>query len=136
MLRGLGVTVDLVRRVVADDPVAVDLLTEALRDTPGGYREINPIGNNVPSENDLSRPEGNTAEKALRRLRREAEAGNETAAELCAEVLAPFLAARSVLAGGARDPHPVRHGLSRPRAPGGGQRGVTTGPFQGYALGA
>lgn len=60
--QGLGANVDLLRRLVADDPRARDLLDRALQRTCAD----NKPGNNVPK-----RPEGNEAEKALRRLRKD-----------------------------------------------------------------
>jgi hypothetical protein len=89
-LGGLGVTVDLVRRIVADDPVTLDLLDQALQNPPGR-----------PETNDnvqgSSAPTGNSEPAAMRRLRREAEAGNEQAAELRDEVLAGRLSAHKAM---------------------------------------
>ena len=59
--QGLGASVDLIRRIVGDDPKARDLLDQAMQ-RPASLH----AGNNVPS-----RPEGNTADKALRRLRKD-----------------------------------------------------------------
>jgi hypothetical protein len=68
-LGGLGATVDLVQRVVANDPATVDLLDLALKQTPGGDKRSNEYAttrNNVPSG-----PAGNSQAKALRRLRKD-----------------------------------------------------------------
>lgn len=61
--QGLGASVELLRRLVADDPKARDLLDRAMQ-RPRGHPSSN--GNNVPN-----RPEGNEADKALRRLRKD-----------------------------------------------------------------
>ncbi len=88
-LGGLGVTADLVRRIVADDPVALDLLDQALQNPPGRVT--------VDNVHSSPRPAGNSEPAALRRLRREAEAGNEQAAELRDEVLAGRLSAHKAM---------------------------------------
>lgn len=113
MLQGLGVTVDLVRRIVADDPEALDLLDRELQNPEGGSKSIL-SGNNVPGENDVGRPGGNTTEKALRRLRREAEAGNEEAAALRAEVLAGRLSAHQAMVRAGFRPKTVSVAVARP----------------------
>lgn len=90
-LRGLGVDIGLVRRAVADDPGALDLLDQALAGRQG---ERTDLGNNVP---EVGRPEGNSKAKALRRLRKEADAGNGEAAGLRDEVLAGRLSAHQAM---------------------------------------
>lgn len=79
-LAGLGSDVDLVRRIVASDIEALDLLDEALRSTHGGSRSKS---DNVPLA-----PTGNAREKALRRLRKDRP-------DLHAEVLAGNLSAHA-----------------------------------------
>ena len=59
-LRGLGASVALVRRIVADDIEVTDLLDQALRQ---------PVGANVGSDNVTTRGDGNNRAGALRRLR-------------------------------------------------------------------
>ncbi len=70
-LEGLGATIDIVRNMLRGDPEALSLFDEAVRREPGrpadGGRET---GNNVTDS--VGRPEGNTAAKALRRLRKDA----------------------------------------------------------------
>lgn len=81
-LRGLGATADLVKRVVADDPEAVDLLDQALS---------NPVGR--PEKNNIVQdkaPQGNRADRALRKLRADAP-------ELHSEVLAGNLTAHGAM---------------------------------------
>lgn len=81
-LKGLGATLTLVHRVVADDAEAVDLLDRALQ---------NPIGTNVPLDNVQGHaPSGNAQTAALRRLRKDAP-------ELHAEVLAGNLSAHAAM---------------------------------------
>lgn len=63
--RGLGASVDLIRRIVGDDLAALSLLDTALQ---------NPVGTNqhVDNVNTLDeRPSGNASESALRRLRKD-----------------------------------------------------------------
>jgi uncharacterized protein YbjQ (UPF0145 family) len=83
-LKGLGSTVDLVRRIVADDMLALDLLDQVLQ---------NPVGTNQHTEgkaNGLTQLAGNGREKALRRLRKDAP-------ELHAAVLAGQLSAHAAM---------------------------------------
>lgn len=88
-LKGIGSSVDLVRRIVADDKEALDLLDQALQN-PVGHPTIN---NNIKDK----APQGTSQEQALRRLRKEAESGNEQAAELHADVLAGNLSAHAAM---------------------------------------
>lgn len=82
-LKGLGVTVRLVQRVVADDPVAVDLLDQALQVQHGGDRsKVDNI--------QLAQPGGTSRAASLRRLRKDAP-------ELHAEVLAGQLSAHAAM---------------------------------------
>ncbi|MBA9005942.1 hypothetical protein [Thermomonospora cellulosilytica] len=78
--RGIGATVDLVRRLVADDTQALDLLDQALQN-PSSHH----AGNNIPS-----RPEGTSQAKALRRLRKDRP-------DLHAQVLAGELSAHAAM---------------------------------------
>ncbi|CAO5227899.1 hypothetical protein [Frankia sp. AgKG'84/4] len=80
--RGLGATLELLKRILADDRGTLDLLDQVLA---GRQDERTDLGNDDPK---VGRPEVNATEKALRRLRKEAEAGNVQAAELRDEVLA------------------------------------------------
>lgn len=78
-LAGLGSTVDLLRRILTGDPVALDMLDRELQNPVGRPK----TGNIVPDK-----PEGNSAEKALRRLRKDRP-------DLHAEVLAGNLSAHA-----------------------------------------
>lgn len=110
MLKGLGVTVDLIRRVVADDPAALDMLDRELQ---------NPVGMNQHGEGrDIvtTHPTGNSEAKALRRLRKEADAGNTEAAELRAEVLAGRLSAHGAMVRAGYRPRTVSVPVGRPES--------------------
>lgn len=88
-LAGLGATVDLLRRVVANDPITLDLLDQAIQ---------NPIGANQHRNNVPTQPAGNSAAKALRRLRKDRP-------DLHAQVLAGELSAhRAMVTAGFRRP--------------------------------
>jgi hypothetical protein len=71
-LRGLGATVDLIKRIVEDDKATLDLLDQALQNPSHVHADVNNI--NV-------RPQGTSRDQALRKLR-------EDAPELHADVLA------------------------------------------------
>lgn len=92
---GLGADVALVRRIVAVDAEAADLLDRALAGRQGARSDL---GNIVPEVAGSGRPEGNSQAKALRRLRKDAPS-------LHAEVIAGHLTAHAAM---------VRAGL-RPR---------------------
>jgi hypothetical protein len=81
-LKGIGTDVALVRRIVADDPEALDLLDRALQNPHGGDHSK---ANNVQVA-----PAGNTRERALRKLRKDAP-------ELHADVLAGRLTAHAAM---------------------------------------
>lgn len=76
-LAGLGSDVDLVRRIVAADRPALDLLDQALQGRVGAH-----------SNNVTRTPKGNSADAALRRLRKDRP-------DLHAEVLAGALTAHA-----------------------------------------
>ncbi|QQN79749.1 hypothetical protein [Streptomyces sp. XC 2026] len=82
-LKGLGGDIELLRRIVQDDPVAVDLLDRALQ-SPRGRPEEN------VSNRHISRPAGTTGAAALRRLRKDRP-------DLHAEVLAGNLSAHAAM---------------------------------------
>lgn len=63
--RGLGADIALVRRIVSNDLEAVDLLDRALQHSHGGDRS------NVNNINVADRPQGTSADAALRRLRKD-----------------------------------------------------------------
>lgn len=83
-LKGLGASVDLIRRVVSDDPQAVDLLDRALQRQPGRPTETldNIQGSDAPA--------GTSQRASLRRLRKDAP-------ELHADVLAGRLSAHAAM---------------------------------------
>lgn len=65
-LEGLGANLDVIRRLCADNPEAVDLLDRALGTKQGERSDIVNNGNEVRSE---ARPVGNSRQYAMRRLR-------------------------------------------------------------------
>lgn len=66
--RGLGTDLALIRRIVRDDPEALDLLDQTLQNP--AYIHVG-YGRDVDNVNITARPEGNTSEAALRRLRKD-----------------------------------------------------------------
>lgn len=84
-LKGLGSEISLIKRIVADDPEAVDLLDRVLQRQVGRPREA--VDNINNSE---GRPSGNSQARALRRLRKDAP-------ELHAEVIAGRLSAHAAM---------------------------------------
>lgn len=81
---GLGATVELMRKIVADDQVACDLLDEALRNPHGGDRSK--LDNIQLAEH----PSGTSKEAGLRRLRKDRP-------DLHAEVLAGTLSTHAAM---------------------------------------
>lgn len=81
-MKGIGATVDLVKRVVSDDPEAVDLLDRALQNPAGRPETLSNIQDKAPT--------GTTKDRALRKLRADAP-------ELHAEVLAGNLTAHKAM---------------------------------------
>lgn len=84
-LKGLGAEISLIKRIVADDREAVDLLDRVLQRQVGRPREI---VDNV--HNSEGRPSGTSQARALRRLRKDAP-------ELHAEVIAGRLSAHAAM---------------------------------------
>lgn len=95
-LAGIGATEDLLRRVVMDDPTALDLLDQALQRQHGGSRSKN---DNIILAPDSAGGRGTSKEYALRRLRK-------SAPDLHAEVLAGNLSAHAAM---------VKAGFTSPR---------------------
>ena len=83
---GIGATVELVRRIVADDKEALDLLDQALKES-SKQGERTDIFDNVQ---EVCAPTGNSESAALRRLRKDVP-------ELHAEVLAGNLSAHAAM---------------------------------------
>lgn len=71
-LAGLGTSLNLVKRVVADDPVTLDLLDQALQRPSGGNHHGHDTLDtvyNIHSDSDIERPSGTSTERAIRMLR-------------------------------------------------------------------
>lgn len=81
-MKGIGATVDLVKRVIAADPEAVDLLDRALQNPAYLHHDDNNI--------QVKAPQGTSVDRALRKLRTDAP-------ELHAEVLAGKLSAHAAM---------------------------------------
>ncbi|MEU8642293.1 hypothetical protein AB0C91_10280 [Streptomyces sp. NPDC048674] len=81
---GLGATVELMRKIVADDAVAADLLDEALRAQHGGDRS------KLDNIQLAGHPSGTSREAGLRRLRKDRP-------DLHAEVLAGALSTHAAM---------------------------------------
>lgn len=99
--KGLGATVDLIRKLVAGDPEAVDLLDQALQNEPGRPSET--------LDNIKGFPSGTSQEAALRRLRKDAP-------ELHAEVLAGNLSAHAAMVKAGYRPKSVTVRTDRPES--------------------
>jgi hypothetical protein len=102
-LKGLGATLDLVKRVVSGDPEAVDLLDRVLTERQGRRTDL------VDNINEVARPTGTSQTAALRRLRKDAP-------ELHAEVLAGSLSAHAAMVRAGFRPKTVSIPISRPEA--------------------
>lgn len=90
-LKGIGASVELIRRVISDDPEALDLLDRALQNPVGGSDKIRLNEDIIHDENDhVERPSGTGRDRALRKLRADAP-------ELHAEVLAGKLTAHAAM---------------------------------------
>lgn len=85
-LKGLGSSVDLVRRIVGNEPKTLDLLDRALVGRQGARLDLVANVNEV----EVKRPSGNRQDAALRRLRKDAPT-------LHAEVLAGNLSAHAAM---------------------------------------
>lgn len=85
-LKGIGASVDLIRRIVTDDVEAVDLLDRALQNPAHHHTSIPGVDNVHVTE----RPAGNAKDAALRRLRKDAP-------ELHADVIAGNLSAHAAM---------------------------------------
>lgn len=81
---GLGATVELMKKIVADDPVACDLLDDALRNPHGGDRS------KLDNIQLAGHPSGTSKEAGLRRLRKDRP-------DLHAEVLAGTLSTHAAM---------------------------------------
>ncbi len=84
-LRGIGASVDLLKRILADDTEAIDLLDRALQ-----ARRGNPGNLNNMKVSEGAYPRGTSKEYALRKLRKDSP-------ELHAEVVAGNLSAHAAM---------------------------------------
>lgn len=106
--RGIGASVDLVRRIIADDTEAIDLLERELQAEHGGDRRSSDFkNNNVHLESGETNPQGNSRSRALRRL-------HKAAPELHADVLAGRLSAHAAMVQAGFRPKTVSVPVARP----------------------
>lgn len=98
--KGLGASADLMKRLVASDPEATDLLDQALQNTTGRPVESVDVIN-------TSRPTGTSRSAALRRLRKDKP-------ELHADVVAGRLSAHAAMVQAGFRPKTVSVPVSRP----------------------
>lgn len=101
-LAGLGSDVALVRRIVADDKEALDLLDQALQN-PSSIHAVSNI------HGSIGRPSGTTQARALRKLRNDAP-------ELHADVLAGRLSAHGAMVKAGFRPKTVSVPVTKPEA--------------------
>src|SRR6266496_2587115 len=99
-LAGLGASIDLIRRLLGDDTVALNLLDEALRAPHGGdHSKVNNM--------KVAQPRGTSRAYALRRLRKDAP-------ELHAEELAGRLKPNAAMVKAGFRPRTLTVPLGRP----------------------
>ena len=103
--KGLGASVDLLKRLVAQDAETADLLDQALQGKHGGDR-ISECASNVDVIN-VARPTGTAKAAALRRLRKDKP-------ELHAEVIAGRLSAHAAMVQAGFRPKTVSVPVSQP----------------------
>jgi hypothetical protein len=101
--RGIGASVDLVRRIVGSDTEAVDLLDRALQNPEGGSAKARATVDVINS----GRPDGTSKSAALRRLRKDAPS-------LHTEVLAGRLSAHAAMVEAGFRPKTVSVPVGRP----------------------
>ena len=91
-LKGLGASIALVRTLVRDDPVALDLFDQATRGPNGGDRRSEAAISlyNIQSDSEVPAPAGTSREAGLRRLRKDRP-------DLHAEVLAGALSTHAAM---------------------------------------
>ena len=98
--RGLGVDIALIRRIVGDDPEALNLLDQALQNPHGGDRKSGLVAIKFDNIKDevTEAPTGTSITQALRRLRKDRP-------DLHARVLAQELSShRVMIEAGFREP--------------------------------
>jgi hypothetical protein len=112
-LDGLGASVDLVRKIVAEDARALDLLDQALKDGSRQGERVDLLDNRQEVKTPPA-PTGSTRLRALRKLRTEAEGGNEQAAALHADVLASRISPHAAMVEAGFRPKTISVPVSKP----------------------
>lgn len=106
--KGLGASVDLIKRLVEPDPEAAGLLERELEEEHGGdRRSLDFKNNNVHLESGAANPQGNSRSRALRKLRKDKP-------ELHADVLAGRLSAHAAMVQAGFRPKTVSVPVSQP----------------------
>ena len=114
-LDGLGASVDLVKKIIAEDARTLDLLDQALRNPHGGDHRSGSARTNVSDIHvGSARPAGTTRARAIRKLRTEAERGNEVAADLHADVLADRISPHAAMVQAGFRPKTISVPISKP----------------------
>lgn len=99
--QGIGASVDLVRRIVGSDTEALDLLDQAVQNAPHVH---------APDVDNVNvRPDGNSRDRALRKLRADAPS-------LHTEVLAGRLSAHAAMVQAGFRPKTISVPVSRPES--------------------
>ena len=88
-LKGLGATMNLLKRICADDPEALDLIDQAMQQEHGGDRRSGGFKRDNVTLETPRRQAGNSKDYALRKLRKDAP---ELHAEVLARRLSPHAA--------------------------------------------
>lgn len=101
--QGIGASIDLVRRIVSTDSEALDLLDQALQNAPHVHASTSDV--------DIVhvRPDGNSRDRALRKLRTDAPS-------LHSEVLAGRLSAHAAMVQAGFRPKTISVPVSRPES--------------------
>ena len=113
-LDGLGASVDLVKKIIAEDARTLDLLDQALRNPHGGDHRSDNAQINVNNVHVDPRPQGNGRARAIRKLRTEADRGNVQAAALHADVLADRISPHAAMIQAGFRPKTISVPVSKP----------------------
>jgi hypothetical protein len=70
-LAGIGCSMDMLLRLCKDDKVALDLIDQAVKRPAGGDQRSEEAKTNVDNVNIDPRPDGNSEQAAIRRLRKD-----------------------------------------------------------------
>lgn len=85
---GLGITMEMLKNLCRGNVELLDLIDKAMQHAHGGDRGNQYTGGKVNIIHVATKPDGTSAQRAVRQLRQHAEAGDEQVAALYAAVLA------------------------------------------------